>query len=92
MSTGFRFDTHVVAYGAALKEHRLWMSFWHSPFALLQLTVISYKEVIHSSEALIFLTAAQGILPDCLALVTSGAYACSLSGLHILYLHTFKNC
>ena len=33
---GFRFSTHLVDYGAALKECRLWIPSWHSPSASFQ--------------------------------------------------------
>lgn len=78
-------------YGAALGIQTVDVILMLS-LALFQFTIIFYKEVIHSSEALIFVIALQDILSDCLVLVTSGSYACRLLGLHILYLHIFKSC
>lgn len=43
-----------------------------------------------SYGTLVFVIDMQGIPPQCLVLVTSGAYACSTSGL--LYLHIFESC
>ena len=78
--TSFRFGTHLVDYGAALKKHRLWTPPCHSHSALLQLTRISKKEHIHLSGASIFVTATLGETTR-----SSGqwSYVCSPTGLHI---------
>lgn len=50
----------------------------------------SPRKELHSSGALIFVAVAQGITPDHLTLVASGAHSCSSTGLCIFVY--FKNC
>lgn len=78
-----------MAYGATLKERRMWTPSLRSPSVLLPLEVSPRRKVLHSSRALIFATAAQQTPPDDLA-VPAGLMLTAPQD--CMYLHTFKSC
>ena len=79
----FRFGTHFVVSGPALKEHRLQMSSWHSPSALLQFTGVTQKRAYTLIWSPDLCDCHSGTPPDCLALVDSRTYAYSPTELYI---------
>lgn len=77
------FFAYLVADGATLKEHGQWTPSLCSPSTLPQLIDDCQKTIYVLIWHSVFTIATQGIPPDYQALVASGAYACSPTGLYI---------
>lgn len=79
---GFTFGIYLVAYGAALKEHRRGC---HLGISLCLPPAQQYhiKKILHLLRAPVLAIAVQDAPPDCLPLVVNGVYACGPTGLYV---------